>query len=209
LSPDDLRYGGYLQAFFLGSSGLSYIFDLVMLYRTSNGLETSDFLYRSADYAWQLILASLAVLSLNVPLKSFVHARAFLMLIAYLHSKLSPPGAQTSLMGLVSIPYAYFPYVLAGMDLIMAGPKAAAQAVTGMIVGHLWWWGIFETRSFEALGTAPGWLRGLIGGPEGGSSASGGRGGVHVIPPRARQQSAATGSSSGHNWGSGNRLGSE
>lgn len=195
-------------SFFLGSSGLAYIFDLVMLYRTSNGLETVDFLFRSADYAWQLSLAALAVLGLNIPLQSVVHARPFLMTLVYLHSKLAPPGAQTSLMGLISIPYMFFPYVLAAMDLIMAGPGAAAQAVTGMVVGHVWWWGVFDTRALQAFGTAPGWLRGLIGGPDGGSSAGGGIGGVHVVPPRDRQQ-PATGRTTGHSWGSGRRLGTE
>jgi Derlin-2/3 len=139
-----------------------------------------------------------------------LHTRALLMALAYLHSKLAPPGAQTSLMGLISIPYAYFPYVLAAFDLIMGGPAAAAQAVTGLVVGHIWWWGVFETRALQSFASAPAWMDYFVArGPEGGSSASGGTSGVHVIPPRARQQPSTRASSSGYNWGSGQRLGSE
>jgi Derlin-2/3 len=146
--------------------------------------------------------------ALNLPLRSYVHTRALLASLVMLSSRTAPPGAQTSLMGLVSIPFSYFPYVMVAMDFALGGTAAAAQAVTGLIVGHLWWWGVFETQTLKELGKAPGWMSWFVGGPEGGSSASGGVGGtgVHVIPPRQRQQ-PATASSSGYSWGRGQRLG--
>ena len=143
---------------------------------------------------------------MNIPLGTFVHARPLLVCLTYLSSRLAPAGSQTSLFGLVTIPLVYFPYALIAMDFIMAGPRAAAASVTGAVVGHLWWWGVHNTRALREWGTAPTWLRNFIDGPgRPGGSATGGSGGVHVIPPRRREEPAST--SSGYQWGSGQRLG--
>ena len=143
---------------------------------------------------------------MNVPLRSFVHGRALLLALTYLSAKLAPPGSQTSLFGLITLPVAYFPYALIGMDLLMGGPSAAAQSVTGAVVGHLWWWTVFDMRLLAQRGRAPGWLRNKIDGPGGVENAAPAVGGVHIIPPRQRQEAA---SATGHQWGSGNRLGTD
>ncbi|OCH88379.1 DER1-domain-containing protein [Obba rivulosa] len=187
-------------SFFLGSSGLGYLFEIVMLYRNSLELETAHFARRSADYAWQLFLASLGILGLNIPLRSFTHTRALLLALTYVSSRLAPPGAQTSLFGLLTFPLAYLPFVLIALDFVMGGPRAAAQAVSGAVVGHLWWWGVWESGALREAARAPAWVRRIVGdgpGPLGGT-------GVHVVPPRAREEVRAT---TGHRWGSGRRLG--
>ncbi|OJT03449.1 Derlin-2 [Trametes pubescens] len=202
-------------SFFLGSSGINFIFDLAMLYRNSNELETTHFPRRSSDYAWQLSLAGLAILGLNVPLGTFVHTRALLLALTYVSSRLAPPGSQTSFFGLITFPVIYLPYMLVGMDLLMGGPGAAAISISGAVVGHLWWWTVFDTGSLRSAGTAPAWLRGWFG-----ESASGGAtggvggvanvgGGVHVVPPRRVREEAAAAASGvrGHSWGTGRRLG--
>ncbi|EIN08950.1 DER1-domain-containing protein [Punctularia strigosozonata HHB-11173 SS5] len=197
------------SSFFLGSSGINYIFDFVMLYRTSDGIESANYASRSADYAWHLLLSAISIIALNTPLHSYTHTRPLLLCLTYLASRLAPPGAQTSLMGLITVPYAYWPYIMIGMDFAMGGPAAAASAVSGAIVGHMWWYGLFETRVLEGIvGRAPGWLRSLVGdGSAPNAGPAGPAGGVHVIPPRqVRQATAGTG---GHNWGTGHRLGTD
>ncbi|KAJ3490878.1 hypothetical protein NLI96_g1119 [Meripilus lineatus] len=178
-----------------------------MLYRNSEQLESSYYVRRSADYAWQLTLAAASIIGLNLPLQSLIHTRPLLVALSYMTSRLAPPGAQTSLFGLVSIPLVYFPYALILLDLLMGGPRAAAQSVTGAVAGHLWWWLVWDTRRLHAFGRAPAFLRSWIGNsdgnPDGGSS--GRSTGVHVIPPRRLREE---GRSTGHRWGSGNRLGS-
>ncbi|KIK28227.1 hypothetical protein PISMIDRAFT_607826 [Pisolithus microcarpus 441] len=47
---------------FLGSMQFDYIFELAMLYRNSNSLETMYYQGRSSDYAWQLVFACLAII---------------------------------------------------------------------------------------------------------------------------------------------------
>ena len=98
-------------------------------------MELDQYERRSADYAWQLILASGAILvrsfirnlileprgnygcqALNLPLGSFVHTRALTLCLLYLSSALAPPGAQSSIMGLITIPVKYLPYVMIGAD---------------------------------------------------------------------------------------------
>ncbi|GBE87386.1 Uncharacterized derlin-like protein [Sparassis crispa] len=199
-------------SFFLGSSGINYIFDIVMLYRNSNELESSQYAGRSADYGWQLLLVGVSIIALNLPLRSVVHTRPLLLALTYLSSRLAPAGSQTSLLGLINFPLLYLPYVLIGLDLIMGGPGAAAQSLTGVVAGHLWWWGVWDTGALRGLGSAPGWMQALVGSgsaPGGGAAGGGGGrgggagGGVHVVPPRQVREQRE----SAHRWGSGHRLG--
>lgn len=141
--------------------------------------------------------------ALNIPLRTYIFTRPLLVCLTYVTSRMAPAGTQTSLFGLITIPLVYFPYALIALDFVMAGPAAAAASVTGAVSGHVWWWGVYHSRALADYSRAPAWLKKLVGQPQQGS-ASGGTGGVHVIPPRERE---AAGSSSGHTWGTGNRLG--
>jgi len=205
-------------SFFLGSGGINYIFEFVMLYRTADQLESGPYARRSADLAYQLIYAGAFIIAACAPLSSVVFSRSLLHCLIYLSSALAPLGAQSSLMGLVTFPVTYLPYVMIGMDLLVGGPGAAAQAVAGAAVGHFWWWGIWggaigaRGGVLETYGRAPQWMRRLVGEagipPAAGAASNAGSGGVQVIPPR--RAAGATGDSSttrGYNWGSGQRLG--
>ena len=140
---------------------------------------------------------------LNLPLGSYIHTRALLIALVYVSASLAPRDAQTSFFGLISFPMRYLPYVFIAMDLISSGPAAAAHAVTGAIVGHLWWWGVWDTRALREWGAAPALFAKLMG-QEGDVQRV--APGVQVIPPRRIREEAASGSA-GHNWGSGRRLG--
>ncbi|KAJ7306769.1 Der1-like family-domain-containing protein [Mycena albidolilacea] len=219
------------SSFFLGSGGINYIFDLVMLYRTMNDLESGPYARKSADLAWQLAIASAAIIVTSIPVGSMIFFRPLLLCIAYIGSALAPPGAMTSIMGLITLPVKYLPYIMLGMDLLMGGPSAVATALPGAVVGHLWWWGVWGPQLGGAGGVltpwsaAPRWLRQWMGEgdapPPGARRADGSTGansgsGVHVIAPRRMAQASApaagAGSSAtettGYNWGGGgNRLG--
>ncbi|KAG0707999.1 Der1-like family-domain-containing protein [Suillus ampliporus] len=204
-------------SFFLGSMNLNYIFELVMLYRNSNTLESTHYERRSSDYAWQLFLASIALIGVNRPIQSFLHGRALFHTLTYLMCSLSPPGALTSVMGLVTIPIVYFPYALLGMDLLMGGTTAAAQGVSGMLVGHAWWWLIWgsgigsggvEQGMYAGWGRAPAWLKSWFGERNEYGRAGSRRGSVQAFAPRQRaEEAAASGRVTGYSWGSGRRLG--
>jgi len=204
-------------AFFLGGGGINYIFEFVMLYRAVSDLETNSYPLRSSDLAWQLFWACGGIVVATWPLSCFVFTRPLLLCLVYLYSSLAPPGSMTSIMGLVTIPVKFYPYVMIAFDLLMGGPQAAAHSVAGAVVGHAWWWSVWggETGSQGLLSNharAPQWIRDSFGetgraGPPpaaGGAAAGLARAGVHVTAPT---QAPAAGNPSGHTWGSGRRLG--
>ncbi|KAF5356588.1 hypothetical protein D9758_008296 [Tetrapyrgos nigripes] len=131
------------SSFFLGSGGLTLIFQVMMLYRNSNELETGPYMRKSADYAWQLFWCGGAIMVLSIPMSSFLFLSPFLLCIIYLSSSLAPVGAMANLFGLITFPVKYYPYVILAMDFLLGGPQAAAQSIPGAIVGHLWWWGVW------------------------------------------------------------------
>lgn len=164
----------------------------------------------------------------STPLSPFIFNRPLLVCLTYLSSALAPLGAQTSLMGLVTFPVKYLPYIMIGLDFLMGGPNAAATSIAGAVVGHFWWWGVWGSGAgarggvLAAYGRAPAWMRRLVGetgppppvngGPGAGAGANAGAaGGVHVIPPRrtipATRPAGGNSGTSGYNWGSGQALG--
>ncbi|KAF9236054.1 Der1-like family-domain-containing protein [Melanogaster broomeanus] len=192
---------------------LEYIFEVVMLYRNSNSLESVHYKRRSSDYAWQLFLACTGIIALNRPIGSFLHNRALMQTITYTMCALSPPGAQTSIMSLVTIPIKYFPYALLFMDLFSG---RAAESVSGMIVGHLWWWlvwgggtgaGSVEQGRYARFARAPGWLRNWFG-EHGGEERVTHRTAYQAFAPRQRAEETAGARTTGYSWGAGQRLGS-
>lgn len=140
---------------------------------------------------------------LNIPLGTFIHTRALMVAITYVSGQLSPPGTQTSLWGLLSFPVRYFAYALVAIDFVMGGKQAALSALTGIIVGHVWWWGVWESRALQEWGTAPGWMKALIEAPPPPGPAPGAPGGSSSRPTRPGARTT------GYNWGSGHRLGND
>ena len=114
----------------------------------------------------------------------------------------------------------YFPYILLVFDFLAGGPALAAQSVAGAAVGHLWWWSVWGGGDLGSQGilnsyaSAPQWMRSLFGDRNPGRpSAAGGAatglasGGIHVTAPRRPATSGGSSTTTGHSWGSGQRLG--
>ncbi len=95
-----------------------------------------------------------------------------------------------------------------GLELLMGGPAAVARAAVGTMVGHLWWWRVWSEGGAggAAWARAPAGVRAWFSASPavGGGTAAGG---VHVFPPRNREQPRTT--TTGYNWGSGHRLGNQ
>ncbi|KAG9027893.1 hypothetical protein FRB95_007091 [Tulasnella sp. JGI-2019a] len=159
-------------SFFLGGSGMTFLFDLALLYRNSDGLETICYNRRSADYAWQLLLASGAILALNIPLKSFILYRALLLCLTHLSSRLNPEPPM-SIFGLFSIKAFYLTFVLLSLDFLNGGPAAAVVSLTGIIVGHAWYMLEWQDDTLpcnslgggrgSAIGRPPAWFERWVG----------------------------------------------
>jgi Derlin-2/3 len=200
-------------SFLFGSTGLNYIFDLVMLYRNSDALETGPFHRASQNYAWQLFIACAAILIVDTPLRAFSHLRPLLVCITYLTSALAPPNTQTNFFGLITFPVKYMPHVMVFMDFLMLGPLAAAQSLGGAIVGHVWWWGVFgrmgggRTGLLAPYGVAPSWVKNFV--SSGGSGITSGYEAQPAETPSARTTATRQNTAGTYQWGSGQRLGTQ
>ncbi|KAF8600600.1 DER1-domain-containing protein [Ceratobasidium sp. AG-I] len=141
-------------SWFLGPSGLPFIFDMLMLYRSSNELEEALFGGHSADYAWHLIVSAVAIMGLNIPLRTLVFFRPLLHLLVYRAAR-AQPDAQVSLFGLISVKNLYFPFVMLLMDLISGGPPALVQSLTGVLTSHAWFMLFPEPGLLRSAPSAP------------------------------------------------------
>lgn len=139
--------------------------------------------------------------------------------VIHFYSKLYP-NAMASLFGFIQMSIVYLPYAVAAMDLIMGGPYQGAVAVSGLIVSQVLYmleWdstGGGSTPKRNGWLAAPTWFKNLfrkeIANPDaaanekrvyGGASAPAGRG----FSDGGLGANRAT--TSGYNWGKGNRLG--
>ena len=125
------------------------------------------------------------------------------MALIYLSCALAPAGAQTSFWGLVTLPVKYLPYLYILMDYLNLGPHAAAVSISGAVVAHVWWWGVWDSHALRPWARAPWIVRSLMG--EDGRRRHLG-GGVYVEPPARVRENAARGMGV-KNWGGGRRLG--
>ncbi|CAE6463418.1 unnamed protein product [Rhizoctonia solani] len=145
-------------SWFLGPSGVPFIFDMLMLYRASSELEEALFGGHSADYAWHLLVSGAAIMGLNLPLGTLIFFRPLLHLLVYRAAR-SNPEAQVSLFGLISIKNIYFPFVMLGMDLVSGGPPALIQSLTGVIASHIWFMLFPEPGRLHSTPTASSGVR--------------------------------------------------
>ncbi len=102
--------------------------------RSSLDIESKSYLHRSADFAWQTFWAcgvimvrpvssiKLAIFTLHPDSHAssvsgctlFFHP--FLLCIVYLYASLAPPGAMTSILGLITVPVKVYPYIIIGLE---------------------------------------------------------------------------------------------
>ncbi|PPQ65117.1 hypothetical protein CVT24_003008 [Panaeolus cyanescens] len=228
LGPSDVGNTASLQGLLLipthsaevPDQPLSFLFDFFMLYQTTNEIEKRSYHLRSADLAWQTIWAFVGIIAATYPIGPIgIFWRPMLVCIVYLYSALAPEGATMSPFGLFTMSVKWWPYFLIAIDVILGGPGYALISVTGAVVGHVWWWSVWGGRLggqglLARYAQAPEWLRNLIGEspqnrpPNAGGAAEGlARGGIHVTAPRRTLNNPDQATTSGHRWGSGNRLG--
>ncbi|EJT99452.1 DER1-domain-containing protein [Dacryopinax primogenitus] len=213
--PDRVMQGEVWRvptSFLYGGSGITFLFDLLTLYRNSVALEEGIYSGRSYDYAYHLLLSSLAILIINLPLRSYLHSHTLLLSLVTLSSRLNPEQP-INLMGFLSLPLKYLPYAMLGMDAVLSGPLEAGRGLTGVIVG-LGWSLLLERR--QAPG-APEWVKRFVGSglrvgvTAGGSGVvnPGRAGGAGAGGPQRREREEVRATVTGHNWGQGRRLGAE
>ncbi|GAA5967546.1 hypothetical protein JCM11641_005690 [Rhodosporidiobolus odoratus] len=124
--------------FLFGGGGLPLVFNMIMLYRSLNELETGHFGSRLAEMTWAFVLICGGIIGLNTPLGTPFLFNPFLMAITHLWAQANPTS-RVSLYGILTIPAVYFPFALLGMDLLNGGPPAVLVSVTGIVAAHAYW----------------------------------------------------------------------
>lgn len=215
-----------ITPFFFAGSGMQLLFDLFLLYRNSIALETQSFAGRSADYAWTIICLMGAVVGTNYPLKSVIFWGPMMSGLGFLWSQINPE-ALVSLFGLPPFKAAYFPFAMLALDFVRGGMPLASQSFSGVLAGYAVHYLIYVYPSPSNGGQRPwfmyppAFLVRLLDGP--GQTTGGGQrlGGGTAFAPRSRgwggqapvqpaggsTVGAGSASTTGHRWGSGNRLG--
>ncbi|KAG0144011.1 hypothetical protein CROQUDRAFT_65588 [Cronartium quercuum f. sp. fusiforme G11] len=214
-----------ITPFFFAGSGMQLLFDLFLLYRNSIALETQSFAGRSAEYAWIIICLMGAVVGTNYPLGSVIFWGPLMSGLGFLWSQINPE-AMVSLFGLPPFKAAYFPFAMLALDFVRGGMPLASQSLSGVLAGYAVHYLTYVYPPSNGgqrpwFMYPPAFLVRLIDGP-GQTTGSGQRlgagtafapgsrawGGQAPVQPAGGRPTGPTGSSStGHRWGSGNRLG--
>lgn len=192
-----------LTALFVWPLGFGFLVEMFMLLRHSQQLEQVEFLGRTADYLWMLLLALpplwLGAWLFRLPLLG----ASFVMVILYVWARKFPEENMTFMFGL-RFKSKYLPWVLLAFHVLMGGSPWAD--VLGIAVGHLYWFAVDvlpHTHNLRLVKT-PGWLTRFVpnAGPAGIRFADGG---FDPRPLQARPPEPYD--PRRHNWGVGHQLG--
>lgn len=218
---DKLELWRIITPFFFAGSGLQLLFDSFLLYRNSVALETESFAGKSADYAWTIICLMAAIIGTNYPLKSVIFCGPLMSALGFMWSQINPESL-VSLFGLPPIKAAYFPFAMLALDFVRGGMPLMSQSLSGVIAGYV----IHYLNNIYPSSNGgqrpwfmypPSFLARLIhGAPQttgagqrvGGGVRSRPWGGQAPVNQAGARNLGNRGSiTTGHSWGTGNRLG--
>lgn len=190
--------------FFIGSSGLFFLFELLMLYHTSNRLESG---YDSADLGWQLFFACIAIMVPSHFLRTTVLLHPLMLCLAYLLSARTPAGECLSCYGFVTLPAPYLPHAMLLIEVLIGGREALFQALVGVAVGYVW----ARVVCGGEKGGSSSWARAPTWAKNSGSRVVNGcekvvDGFASVFGCCQRRDASGGGSGNDHTWGSGQTL---
>ncbi|KIM33980.1 hypothetical protein M408DRAFT_325530 [Serendipita vermifera MAFF 305830] len=199
---------------------LSWLFQMVMLYRHLRPVEEKSYHRRLPDMLWQFFWSMAALMALCYPLKHDRFWTSLLGFIVYFSSRLSP-NESVSLYGLITVNVQWFPYVLVAFNTA-SSPSIGCGTVAGLIVAQALFMLDYEEPELPTMEPklrrhgmlrAPDMLTRLLVTPEvqrnstvrkvyGTATAPAGRG-----LGDGERGANVPGSSSGYQWGKGHKLG--
>ncbi|TFL00853.1 hypothetical protein BDV98DRAFT_97677 [Pterulicium gracile] len=156
-----------MTSLFIGSGGLGFVLNFVLLYHHSDLLESGPYGCHSPSYAWQLILACIPLITINnlafhSRYPSFPTSLHRALSICITHLYLSTSSSRpTEFLG---FPIAYIAYLLPILDWAQHDTiLAAVQPLTGLVVGYAWYvlfWrpGKNEDGTYRPLGPLASWI---------------------------------------------------
>jgi len=198
-----------VTCFFVQPINLNLAFNLFFIYRSSLQLEREQFLGRTADYVYFLMVTSGIQLIAAYFLNHYALSSGLMLTISYLWSQ-RYRGTPVSFMFGFRFQAQYLPVVQIAYEFLMSSGSTPMVSIVGCAAGYIY--DYFVTEYPRAAGVrlldTPNWLRSLF--PptthnQGGfGNTPAGPSNVRLQPGRAAEPSNSMFGS--HQWGRGQRL---
>ncbi|KAF9146200.1 Derlin 1 [Linnemannia schmuckeri] len=194
--------------FFITGVNFTMLFDLYFLFTYGSQLENSTFAGRSADFAWFIIFTSIFSSIVAHYMRIAFLFQSLLLSVIYLWSQANSDRIVSFMFG-VQFKAMYFPWVLVAYNAVMMGAAVPWVMLIGIASAHVYYFldSVYPAMGGPRLIPTPSLLYRLLPAQEvAGAGFTAGGNTANVF--RAGQQGgAATAGTTGHRWGSGNRLG--
>ncbi|KAF9575952.1 hypothetical protein EC968_000914 [Mortierella alpina] len=190
--------------FFVTGLGFNMLFDLYFLFTYGSQLETSTFGGRSADFAWFLLFTSITS-AIGAYYMGFMYLfQSMLVAVIYLWSQSNAERIVSFMFG-VQFKARYFPWVLIGYNFVVGGARIPWDMIIGAASAHLYYFldTVYPSMGGPRLIPTPGLLYSLLPRQEVAGARFTGSG----TTANMYRASASASETSGHRWGTGNRLG--
>ncbi|KIV91260.1 hypothetical protein PV10_05820 [Exophiala mesophila] len=127
-----------LTPFLLTGSGFSFVFDLYFMFTYASGLELNSpsFTQPGDFFIYIVFIATVVWLTAGLFLSSYIFTQAFMLAIIYTYAQ-DNRGRKAHFV-IFQIPVELLPWAMLTLTLIMGGPGAALQQVTGVVAAHLY-----------------------------------------------------------------------
>jgi hypothetical protein len=192
-----------ITCFFVWPLGFSFLIEMFFLLRHSQQLEQVEFLGRTADYVWMLVLCAPALWLGAWLLRLFILGQSLVMTILYFWSRKYPDETMTFMFGF-RFKSLYLPWVLVGFHFLTGG--SPAPELLGIAVGHMYWFALDvlpRTHGIRLIKT-PALIQRWL--PNAGVAGIRGVGGAFYPRPRFPEPGRVP-PPGGHQWGAGHVLG--
>lgn len=196
--------------FFVNRIDINLAFSLFFIYRSSSQLESEQFLGRTADYLYFIMVTSGVQLVAAYFLDQHVLSSGLMMAVSYLWSQ-KYRGMPVSFMFGLRFQAQYLPLVQIGYEFLLGGGGIPIASMLGCASAYLY--DYFTTEYPRAAGVrlleTPNWLRSLF------PATTGNRGGFAANVAGAANVNVQAGQAvepvnsifGRHQWGRGQRLG--
>jgi len=122
--------------FYFGGLGLSFLIEMIFLYRYSGQLETTVFEGRKADYLFMILFGSVLFLGVAFWLKLAIIGKGVIFMLLYYWSRKNPDVIMSFFFGL-KFKGIFLPWVLIAFHTLLSGSLPLIDII-GVIIGHIY-----------------------------------------------------------------------
>eukprot|EP01103_Thecamoeba_quadrilineata_P007865 TRINITY_DN17687_c0_g1_i1.p1 TRINITY_DN17687_c0_g1~~TRINITY_DN17687_c0_g1_i1.p1 ORF type:complete len:252 (-),score=21.79 TRINITY_DN17687_c0_g1_i1:98-853(-) len=122
---------------FSGRLGFPFLMNLVILFKYSSSIETTEFQGRTADYVWMILFGSTSLLGVGYLLDSPILGMGLVFMILYYWSQKNPDTLMSFFFG-ITFKGRYLPWVMLAFGMLLGGGIPYLE-LGGIFVGHIFY----------------------------------------------------------------------